>query len=316
MAAPENILRSYGGGAEPAQLVNEIGASELSFAISLTTGWVEEGTTNPLGTSGPFTVVADRFTASVEKILCSSVNLTTGVVDVYNVGGFTGRGYDGTTAQAHVPGGSTSGIQTCWTAQEALEANAAVVVLLGGSPADGDVFQIVGGSPTYAPNPSGLAGAPCGRIYQSTPLSMAYTGTPVVLTHFSPSFLLGGFTNPTTSGELIVPVTGTYRVTGVIQYNLASAAVDPSAGLSNFIGALLLNGTEFAEDDFALSLPAIGGGSVTCAGPFSVKASSLVAASATDVLTMSAFQNMHTTVNGTTVAGTTKTWLEAELVSA
>ena len=55
------------------------------------------------------------------------------VYTVYTSSGYNGRGYDGTTAQAHAPNTSNAGVQTCWSASEAFEANAAAVGLLGGS---------------------------------------------------------------------------------------------------------------------------------------------------------------------------------------
>jgi len=132
MAAPQYVRRSYGGGADVAQLVQPVGSSDTSFTISPVTGWYEEDGISPLGTSGPFTVVFDRFTAQVEKVLCSAVDLSTGVVNVYSAGdGWVGRGYDGTTPQSHVPNGSTAGVQTCWSSIEADEANQAVYDLLG-----------------------------------------------------------------------------------------------------------------------------------------------------------------------------------------
>ena len=132
MPAPQYVIRSYGGGADVAQLVENMGASDTSFTIAPDTGWVEDDG-SPLGTVGPFTVVIDRFTTSVEKILCSAINLVTGLVTVYvdPADGWSGRGYDGSTAQAHVPGGSTSGVQTCWSSAEANEANQAVYNVLG-----------------------------------------------------------------------------------------------------------------------------------------------------------------------------------------
>jgi hypothetical protein len=132
MPQPEYVIRSYGGGAVPAQLVNQIGPTDTSFTISPTTGWTEPDG-NPLGTVGPFTIAIDRFTPSVEKILCSGINLSTGVVTVYvdSLDGWSGRGYDGSTRQAHVPGGSSSGVQNVWSADEAMEANQAVYDVLG-----------------------------------------------------------------------------------------------------------------------------------------------------------------------------------------
>lgn len=155
MAAPTYVIRSYGGGAVVAQLQQEMGAVDTSFAIAPVTGWTEPGGA-PLGTSGPFTVVVDRFTGSVEKILCASLNVTTGVIQVFTATGFSGRGYDGTTAQAHVPGGSTSGVQTCWSSVEAMEANVAAATLLGtaaGTPTSGQVMTWDGSDPAWATLP-------------------------------------------------------------------------------------------------------------------------------------------------------------------
>jgi microcystin-dependent protein len=133
MPAPQFVIRSYGGGADVGQLVQEMNPGDLTFTIAPDTGWVEDNGA-PLGTSGPFSTVVDRFTPSVEKILCSAINLTTGLVNVYvdPSDGWSGRGYDGTQPQGHVPGGSPAGVQTCWTSAEAKEANRAVFDVLGG----------------------------------------------------------------------------------------------------------------------------------------------------------------------------------------
>lgn len=146
------VLRSYGGGAQAAQLVEPMGVSDLSFGITTTVGWTEADG-NPLGTAGDFTVIIDRFTDTVEKITCSSVNLTTGIVTVPA----GGRGADDTTPQAHVPNGSIAGVQTCWTSVEAAEANKAVNALLGGSPSNNEVLTWVSGAPAYVAPAAGLA---------------------------------------------------------------------------------------------------------------------------------------------------------------
>jgi hypothetical protein len=187
MPLPAYVLRSYGGGAVVAQLVQEIGPSDTAFTITPTTGWTEADG-NPLGTVGPFTVVIDRFTASVEKILCSGINLVTGVVTVETSGG-SGRGYDGTTPQAHVPGGSTSGVQTCWSSVEAAEANKLVYDALGQLAAAGDITyasaaQTLGvltigtsGSVFYSTGtvPAWLAPGTSGQVLTSTGTAVHWT---------------------------------------------------------------------------------------------------------------------------------------------
>ena len=131
MPEPQYVRRSYSGGSVVSQLVQQMGSTDTSFTIAPVTGWVEEDG-QPLGAVGPFTVVIDRFTPQVEKILCQSINLSTGLISVYvATDGWSGRGYDGTTAITHVPSGSTSGVQTCWSSKEADEANQAVFDLLG-----------------------------------------------------------------------------------------------------------------------------------------------------------------------------------------
>ena len=132
MPQPEYVLRSYGGGASAAQLTQEMGSTDTTFSITPTTGWVEDGGTNPLGTTGPFTVVIDDNTPSRETILCRSVNLTSGLVTVFvDTDGWSGRGYDNTAAVSHVPGGTSSGVTPAWSSLEAQEANQAVYDLLG-----------------------------------------------------------------------------------------------------------------------------------------------------------------------------------------
>lgn len=132
MPQPEYVLRSYGGGAATAQLTQEMGSTDTTFTITSTTGWTENGGTNPLGTVGPFTVVIDNGTASRESILCRSIDLTSGLVTVFvDTDGWSGRGYDSTSAVAHVPGGTSSGVMPAWSSLEAAEANQAVFDLLG-----------------------------------------------------------------------------------------------------------------------------------------------------------------------------------------
>jgi hypothetical protein len=133
MPAPQYVHRSYAGGAIAAQLTEEMSSGATAFVIAPTTGWTEVDGGSPLGTQGPFTIAVDLYTPSVEKILCSSIDLTTGIVSVYvdPADGWSGRGYDGTAAQSHVPNGSTAGVQPTWSATEADEANQAVYDLLG-----------------------------------------------------------------------------------------------------------------------------------------------------------------------------------------
>jgi hypothetical protein len=119
MALPNSsVIRSYPGGATPtylaAALINTY-ASGQTFTVTNTTGWYEVSasgynTSNPLGTSGPYTLVVDYGLPSEEKILCASGSISLGintVISVWTDGTLNGRGYDGTSAQSHAVGTST-----------------------------------------------------------------------------------------------------------------------------------------------------------------------------------------------------------------
>jgi hypothetical protein len=85
--------------------------SGQTFTVSAASTWVELGsdgqnTVNPLGTSGLFVVVVDAGATTEEKILCSSVNTTSGLITVWTDGTRNGRGWDGSPLSAHAVGSS------------------------------------------------------------------------------------------------------------------------------------------------------------------------------------------------------------------
>ena len=129
----QSTIRSYGGACPPSYLTSSLAGSYTAgqtFTLASGSGWYEvdatgHATTNPLGTSGPFTVVVDFSTATEEKVLCSAVNVSTGVVTVWTDGSLNGRGYDGTTISAH-SAGSTPNCFPVATAVENLQFNAGV----------------------------------------------------------------------------------------------------------------------------------------------------------------------------------------------
>lgn len=110
----QSTIRSYGGACPPSYLVGSLPASYSAgqaFTLHSAAGWYEvsatgQATSDPLGTSGPFVVVLDFSSITEEKVLCSAVNVTTGVVTVWTDGTNNGRGYDGTTISAHASGNS------------------------------------------------------------------------------------------------------------------------------------------------------------------------------------------------------------------
>jgi len=116
MAYPlATALRSVAGSANPSYPTTTLSSTyvETTFTIADASTWYETGingqrTSNPLGTSGVFTVVVDFGTAAEEHILCSAVNVSTGVVTIWTDGTNNGRGWDGTPKSAHSAGSSAN----------------------------------------------------------------------------------------------------------------------------------------------------------------------------------------------------------------
>jgi hypothetical protein len=275
MAAPANIPRDYAGGVvEGVQLTAQIGPTDLSFTIANTTGWVNAAG-HPLGTVGPFTVVIDSGTPSAEKISCSLINLSSGLVTVDTAAGWTGRGFDQTTAQAHVVGASPLGVQPCWSAVEAAEANAAVVFGPGG-----------GGAVT------GLTGNPAGRIFLN-----ANSSASTFLPFNGMNFLVGSMTDDlATNHSLIVPTTGYYQVSGNYTCSLVSAGYG--------YASVLVNGTSVAIGTQ---------GYVSGAGNVSATVSSIIHCTAAQYLQLGFATSVGGTFQGD--AGGTLSYLSAALIS-
>ena len=241
MPAPSDVIRSYGGGAVASQLIESMGPTDTSFAINPTTGWTEADG-NPLGTVGPFVVVIDRFTDTVEKILCSSINLVTGLVTVYTSSGYSGRGYDGSTPQAHVPGGSTSGVQTCWSSVEAVEANSVVFKVLGQLPAPstGEVFTWTASGPEWVAPPAGIAG----YTQITTPPALVSSGTPASVAGLSTSVTVA-------AGQLVKITAYSYIISG------NSLATTDQYGWYIVEGSTVLNAAAVLSDNFALVIAVV-----------------------------------------------------------
>lgn len=136
MALPAYVTRSYSGKGQATTLLAGIGPADTTFTIAAPSTWVEApGNTNHLGTSGPFVVSVDYNTTSEEKILCSSIDLSTGIVTVYGSG--AGRGYDGTTAQSH---SATALCVSVYAAVDADEANYGMQQTVGQITTAGDLL--------------------------------------------------------------------------------------------------------------------------------------------------------------------------------
>jgi microcystin-dependent protein len=165
MAFPQYTLRSYSGSAVATTLTSTglgltYGSSNgAAFYVNNAQTWLENNAAggssiNPLGTSGLFVVAVDYGTSNEEKVLCSSVNISTGQVTVWTDGTNNGRGYDGSQIVAH------TGNAVCvpvMTAAEAKEFNSAAKQTVGQIQAAGDLL-VGNGANSLARIPAGTSG--------------------------------------------------------------------------------------------------------------------------------------------------------------
>jgi len=135
-------LRSYSGKARATTLAASLTESATTFQVTDASTWTEgPGYTFPLGHSGYFVVSVDYGTSTEEKILCSAVNTSTGVVTVVT------RGYDGLTPAGTGPGNAHSANATVipvFSAAEAIEVNYAVSETVGTVTTAGDMLVAAG----------------------------------------------------------------------------------------------------------------------------------------------------------------------------
>ena len=241
------FVRSYGGGCPLAQLAASIGAGDLTFTLVTPLTWFENDG-DVLGSDGPFVIAIDRGLPSEEKVLCTSVDNTTGVVGVYDIGGFSGRGYDGTAAVAHnVLGGySPSGtVQVVASAQEFSDDNYAMAVVMGTTgptPSNDYVLTWVSGTPEWASTAITPVAVPSGEMYSAVTSDMP-SGTWTDVPMYAGGINLSG--GMTVSGDnLVVPKAGRYVVAGQAQIAVTTDYVGMQAGLySSTLGRIIYGNT-------------------------------------------------------------------------
>lgn len=119
-------LRQYAGGAVATSITGgTLSSGGTSVSLAAATGWAVTG-------AGNFVIVVNRGNATEEKILCASLSGTTITVAA------SGRGYDGTSAAAHLVGEK---VELCASSVgDFKEANYAVSQTVGAVTAKGDLL--------------------------------------------------------------------------------------------------------------------------------------------------------------------------------
>ena len=251
MPEPLFVARSYGENPGATDLaVAILGATDMSFTVGNAASWLESHGANvgqPLGTSGPFTVVVDAGMLTEEHILCSGVNTSTGVVTVYNVGGWNGRGYGG-AAQAHGTAAGLGLVYPIWSSPDSYEANWAAFQTVGRVTTKGDVLGATGLNAfgrvpvgplgtvlTSAPaQPTGLAFAPPGLTPTPQGANYAAQNNDMVLATAALTVNL-----PAPATGLVVGVKANYVATHAAPVTITTpsgAITGPGVGSPGFTG--------------------------------------------------------------------------------
>lgn len=230
MSEPLFILSSYSGDAVATDLASPIlGSSDPSFTIINASTWVETHGPNagqPLGTSGPFVLVTDAELSSEEHILCSAVNTSTGLVTVYNVGGFFGRGFDGTNAVAHSTSSGTGYVYPIFSSWDAYQANAAAAAI-GKATTAGDLLVAVGPA-SFTRLGIGASGTwlnSTGTAIQWAPVP-AKTVTPTIKASGPYSAQNGDYVEATATLTVTSPAAANAQIFGVVA-NYAATNASP-----------------------------------------------------------------------------------------
>lgn len=304
MALPTNAVRSYGGGCPPTTLSVD---NTTTITVASTSGWVETGTSNPLGTSGPFVIAVNFGESAEEKILIAQGGISGNTLTVWTDGSITGRGYDGTTASTAAAGAV---VVPVFSSVEAREANLAVSETVGTITTAGDTLYAAGAanfnrlgigtagqvltvnSGATAPQwstPRWITTNPTVRIVKTTTQSIASASSYVSVTSFDSSedFNIGSFTYSASSGSVTVPtgLGGKYLVTGVARFAALTAA-------ANRVGvALLISGSLYTNSAPRNEIPGV------TSNLISPNFSGVVTLAAGAVVTLGVVQNSGVAVN-------------------
>jgi len=261
MAFPAYGYRDYGGGATPSGIVaalpNTYSTGQI-FTIANGISWVNLngnalGSGDGVSTQGPFVVAVDYGAANEEKILCSSIATTTGVVTVWTDGTNNGRGYDGTTAQAHTIGALCTPV---FSATEADEANNVAYEVLGQVTAAGDMLvgsgvkslaKIAAGTASTVWTSNGAGATPSWQAPIAQPYYSASTSPPS-------SPVQGQLWYQTDTGLIKVYSAGAW----VVIPTTPSGTISDFAGASAPTGYLLCDGASVLRASYPNLFSAIG----------------------------------------------------------
>ena len=303
MAYPDYTTpRSLAGAATPTYLSATLISGYTSgqaLTLANTAGWYEvsssgTATTNPLGTSGVFTLVVDYGLGTEEKILCASGAITIGanaVIPVWTDGTYNGRGWDGTASVAHAVGSGTNpNVFLVRTAVDDLQFNTSAATLTNNLVTLSGQYVVTSGIvTTTTANVAALSGSLATLSGQYVVTSGAVTAQAGYIATISGkqvtdeaniaslsgslSTLSGNYV--ATSGSLttlsgqFVALSGSYASTSGSLNTVSGVAYSALPGSGGTIsGNLTVTGTTTLNGPFNLNSPVLGG--VTASGGQSV----------------------------------------------
>jgi hypothetical protein len=233
---------SFSGKAQATYLATAItDLNATSFTVASASTWTETvpvGGPNygqPLGTSGPFVLTLDYGLSTEEKVLCTAVNTSTGLVT-----GVT-RAYDGTTAQTHAAAAANPVIHT-YSADTPYQANLGVTNAATAQSTANAALPKAGGTMTGAiamgsNKITGLAaGTTTGDAINYTQLSTLQTEVDRFSFYDGGVQTVGVATTGTNVWTYSPTTNAKYLVTAMLFIDNATGATIPDQGVSYLFG--------------------------------------------------------------------------------
>ena len=233
------VPNSFSGKAQATTLTADVSNVATSFTVTSASTWTETVGTHigqPLGTSGSFVLTLDYGLTTEEKVLCTGI---TGsgpyTVAVYNSGGETGRGYDGTSAVGHYAATPNQVVIHTYSADTPYLANLGSTVAAAALPKAGGTMT---GAIAMGSNKiTGLgAGTTTGDAVNYTQLTALQTEVDRFSYYDSGVVTAGVATTGTNVWTYSPTANAKYLVTAMLFIDNATGATIPDQGVSYLFG--------------------------------------------------------------------------------